>query len=106
MLKGAGLTLRLSAYVHHMNPMGGVMSYTQDIAAGYREAVITAAKKRLGIVEMEAMHLRGNMWAVRPKGQLGTMGWHPYPWSVCYVNADSAKQALARAKALRHAAQK
>lgn len=33
MLMGAGLTLRLSAYVHHMNPQGGIgMTREEDLA--------------------------------------------------------------------------
>jgi hypothetical protein len=29
------------------------------------------------MIGMEAVLLRGNTYAVRPKGQLGTGGWHP-----------------------------
>jgi len=49
-------------------------------------------------LEMEADHLRGNRWAVRPLGQLGTGGWHPIPWTVVYVNAFSAKEAMKKAE--------
>lgn len=48
-------------------------------------------------VEHEATHLRGKRYAVRPVGQLGTCGFHPCPWQVIYVNADSRRQALYRA---------
>lgn len=47
---------------------------------------------------MEATHLRGNRWAVRPAGQLGTCGWHPEPWTVIYVTARSADEAVSKAK--------
>lgn len=43
---------------------------------------------------LEATHLRGNRWAVRPKGQLGTCGWFPQAWTVIYVNASSAQEAI------------
>lgn len=48
-------------------------------------------------MELEATHLRGNRWAVRPKGQLGTCGWYPIPWTVEYVNARSAEEAVEKA---------
>jgi hypothetical protein len=43
---------------------------------------------------LEATHLRGNLWAVRPAGQLGTCGWSPQPWAVVYVRARSAEAAV------------
>jgi len=49
-------------------------------------------------IEYEATHLRGNRWAVRPLGQLGTCGWHPVPWTVQYINARSADEAVRKAK--------
>ena len=49
-------------------------------------------------MKLEAIHLRGNLWAVRPQGQLGTCGWHPEPWSVIYVHARSATMAIIKAK--------
>ena len=48
-------------------------------------------------VELEATRLR-NEWAVRPKGQLGTCGFSPCPWTVQYVRAASADQAVRKAK--------
>lgn len=47
---------------------------------------------------LEATHLRDNLWAVRPKGQLGTCGWHPQPWTVVYVKAATAAEAIRKAK--------
>jgi len=47
--------------------------------------------------DMEAVFLRGNTYAVRPKGQLGTCGWHPYPWAVQYIRARSASEAVFKA---------
>ncbi len=52
-------------------------------------------------MELEATHLRGGSYAVRPKGQLGTCGWSPRPWTVVYVNgasneADAVKKAEAK----------
>lgn len=46
--------------------------------------------------KLEATRLTG-CWAVRPEGQLGTCGFHPRAWQVCYVKADSAQQAVAKA---------
>jgi hypothetical protein len=46
---------------------------------------------------LEATHLRGNLYAVKPAGQLGTCGWYPYAWSVIYVNASNTKQAIEKA---------
>ena len=37
-------------------------------------------------------------WAIRPAGQLGTMGFSPVPWEVVYVAAPSAKSAIQKAK--------
>jgi len=45
----------------------------------------------------EATHLRGNSYAVRPAGQCGTCGWHPFAWTVIYVNASSPAAALIKA---------
>lgn len=47
--------------------------------------------------DWEADHLWDNRWAVRPRGQLGTMGWYPRPWTVIYVNAKSEKEAIRKA---------
>jgi hypothetical protein len=49
------------------------------------------------MIGMEAVLLRGNTYAVRPKGQLGTCGWHPYPWTVQYIRARSASEAVFKA---------
>ena len=45
-------------------------------------------------MEMEATHLRGRTYAIRPKGALGTCGWSPKPWTVIYVQANSALEAI------------
>lgn len=48
-----------------------------------------------GLPPLEATYLRGNRWAVRPKGNLGTCGWiNGIPWTVRYVNARSAEEAV------------
>lgn len=54
------------------------------------------------VIELEAIHLRDNRYAVRPKGCLGTCGWISYkdasiPWTVTYVNARNADEALRKA---------
>ncbi len=49
----------------------------------------------------EATHLRDNKWAVKPHGQLGTCGWSPRPWTVVFVNARSAEEALNKAARVR-----
>jgi len=48
--------------------------------------------------KLEATELRNGTWAVRPAGQLGTCGWHPRPWTVIYVKARTAAQAIAKAR--------
>lgn len=45
---------------------------------------------------LEAIRLR-NCWAVRPSGALGTCGFHPAPWQVCYVKAADAASAIRKA---------
>lgn len=47
---------------------------------------------------LEATHLQGNRWAVRPKGQLGIWGSYPVLWAVIYVNAHSAEEAIKKAR--------
>jgi hypothetical protein len=49
-------------------------------------------------MKLEATHLRDNRWAVRPVGQLGTMGWFPKAWTVIYVTARTADEAIQKAK--------
>jgi hypothetical protein len=41
--------------------------------------------KQWTIDELEAIRLRSGNWIVRPKGQLGTVGWSPKPWSAVNV---------------------
>lgn len=47
--------------------------------------------------ELEATPLRNGMYAVRPKGQLGTCGWAPHPWMVVYVSAATEEEAVKKA---------
>lgn len=49
-------------------------------------------------MELEATHLRDNLYAVSPKGQLGTCGWYPEPWTVQYVTAKGEKAAVEKAE--------
>ena len=72
-------------------------NYTEDAAAGLQLAIVTRAKARLGIYELEADQLSSGRWAVRPKGQLGTCGYYPYAWTVAYVKAFTAEGAIKRA---------
>lgn len=53
-------------------------------------------------VEYEADCLRGNRYYVRPKGQLGTCGWYPIPWTIFYCNARDSKEALRKFYRSRH----
>lgn len=46
------------------------------------------------VLEIEATHLRGNRYALRPKGQLGTCGFSPRAWTVQYVTARSPEEAV------------
>ena len=46
-------------------------------------------------MKMKATHLRGNRWAVQPEGTLGVCGWiDKKPWTVDYINARSAEDAI------------
>ncbi len=45
-------------------------------------------------MKLEATHLKGRRYAVKPAGQLGTCGFYPEAWIICYVNANSAAQAV------------
>ena len=47
-------------------------------------------------MKLEATHLRGRRYAVKPEGQLGTCGFYPRAWTIHYVNANSAAQAVKR----------
>lgn len=55
-------------------------------------------------MKLEATHLRGRQYAVRPEGQLGTCGWYPKAWTVQYVNASSPQEAIAKAQRDEHTA--
>jgi hypothetical protein len=48
-------------------------------------------------VKRGVTRLRGRRWAVRPEGQLGTCGWSPCAWTVIYVNASNAAEAVRKA---------
>lgn len=52
-------------------------------------------------MKLEAVNLRGNQWAVRPKGALGTCGWNPEPWTVTYVTARTAEEAIEKVRSVR-----
>jgi hypothetical protein len=45
-------------------------------------------------VPLEATPLRGDRYAVRPVGALGTCGWSPVPWDVQYITAHSPEAAV------------
>lgn len=50
-------------------------------------------------MKLEATHLNGRLYAVRPKGQLGTCGWvKGKAWSVRYITALSPSAAISKAK--------
>lgn len=40
--------------------------------------------KQTAEAEVGTVQLRANRFAARPKDQLGTCGFYPYPWTVCY----------------------
>ena len=48
---------------------------------------------------LEATHVKGDSYAVRPWGQLGTCGYFPYAWTVIYVNANTDTEAVSKALA-------
>lgn len=47
---------------------------------------------------LEATPLSGGRFAVRPKGQLGTLGQFPRPWEMKVIKTTSAEQAIKEAK--------
>lgn len=49
-------------------------------------------------MKLEATELRGGLYAVRPENQLGTCGFYPAPWTVIYVKARNAAEAVAKAE--------
>ena len=44
----------------------------------------------------EAEQLRDNKYVVRPRGQLGTCGFYPRPWTAQFVNAHSCADAMVK----------
>jgi hypothetical protein len=61
--------------------------------------VAAEARKRMGLHPLVAEQLHNGVWVVRPEGQLGTMGYYPYPWAAVIVqNATSAEDALRKAR--------
>lgn len=67
-----------------------------------RPVLAELLRKRLRPIPLEATHLRGNTYAVRPAGRTGTCGFSPVPWTVQYIKASSAMRALAKATPLFH----
>ena len=54
-------------------------------------------------MKLEATHLRGNSYAVRPEGCLGTHGWAGgKAWSAFYTKARSAEEAIRKAQLQNH----
>ena len=51
-------------------------------------------------MKLEALHLSGRRYAVRPQGAIGTCGWIAgQPWQVTYVEANNEKHACRRVNA-------
>lgn len=46
----------------------------------------------------EVSHLMDQRWAVRPFGCVGTSGFYPFPWTVVYVTASNAEEAMKKAR--------
>jgi hypothetical protein len=59
-----------------------------------KRSVAPGLSSPLQLVQYEADCLRDNRYYVRPKGQLGTCGWYPIPWTIFYCNARSKEEAL------------
>ena len=70
-----------------VNTRGRVTSRKRSVAPGL-------SSTQLSPLEYEADCLRDNRYYVRPKGQLGTCGWYPVPWTIFYCNANSKEEAL------------
>ncbi len=73
---------------------------TLNVIQVFEEPTMVLSVQRVATMptKLEATHLRDNRWAVRPEGQLGTCGWHPKPWTVIYVKARSADEAIKKAE--------
>jgi hypothetical protein len=72
-----------------------------DLNAGIpfeRALRVNSPVARAEPVALEATHLRGRNYIVRPEGQLGTAGFDPIPWTAIYVKANSPEQAADKAR--------
>ena len=49
-------------------------------------------------VKLEATLLRSGYF-VHPAGQLGTMGWHPFPWDGILIKARNESDAIRKTQA-------
>lgn len=47
--------------------------------------------------ELEATKLAFGRYAIRPLGQLGTMGWSPRAWTAVFITASNAEKAILKA---------
>jgi len=56
------------------------------------QKTFTATKRNP--MQLEATELRPGRWAVKPLDQLGTCGFYPVAWTVHYVNAKTAGDAV------------
>ena len=71
-------------------------SYTRELMRAQDR--IEGERHAWKLAELEATPLRDNRWAVRPKGQRGTVGFSPFAWTVRYVRAATAEEAIRIAK--------
>lgn len=57
--------------------------------------LVQATRERFLDIEYEATRLANGRWAIRPKGQLGTMGsYKGVLWEACFVDAPTEAEAL------------
>jgi hypothetical protein len=77
----------------------GLVERVERVEANNVAEAMAEAKREFTAKEadMYAVRLRSGKWAVRPKGQLGTCGWYPYPWNVVYVTARNEQEAIRKA---------
>lgn len=63
-------------------------------AAPVHDSMTHTARVPFAPHELEATQLRSGEYVVRPKGSLGTMGWHPRAWTMASTRARSPADAI------------
>lgn len=80
----------------YANSVGDAKATVESRVADEARANTHAASPRVPFQphELEATQLRSGSYVVRPKGSLGTMGWHPRAWTMASTKARSPEEAI------------